>query len=135
METIFDKIIAGSIPCHKIYEDDLVLAILDIHPINEGHALVIPKTNSSNFTDLNNEYYQHLMKTVKIIADRLQEIYQPPKIGVIIEGFEVPKTHVHVFPAYSAEDFHKSRSKLLPATQDELLSALSKITLNKITLS
>ena len=42
-ETIFDKIIAGEIPCHKVYEDDHVLAFLDIGPISPGHTLVIPK--------------------------------------------------------------------------------------------
>jgi len=42
-ETIFSKIIAGDIPCHKLYEDDMVLAFLDINPLSKGHALVIPK--------------------------------------------------------------------------------------------
>ncbi|MCD4748186.1 MAG: HIT family protein [Thermoanaerobaculales bacterium] len=42
-ETIFDKIIAGEIPCHKVYEDEHVLVFLDIGPISPGHTLVIPK--------------------------------------------------------------------------------------------
>ena len=46
MSTIFSKIIAGEIPCHKIYEDDHVLAFLDINPLSAGHTLVIPKEES-----------------------------------------------------------------------------------------
>ena len=42
-ETIFSKILRGEIPCHKVYEDDHVLAFLDIGPLSEGHTLVIPK--------------------------------------------------------------------------------------------
>jgi histidine triad (HIT) family protein len=42
-ETVFDKIIAGEIPCHRVYEDDHVLAFLDIGPLSRGHTLVIPK--------------------------------------------------------------------------------------------
>lgn len=42
-ETIFSKIIRGEVPCHKVYEDDLVLAFLDIFPLSEGHTLVVPK--------------------------------------------------------------------------------------------
>jgi histidine triad (HIT) family protein len=42
-ETIFSKIIRGEVPCHKVYEDDDVLAFLDINPLSEGHTLVIPK--------------------------------------------------------------------------------------------
>ena len=42
-DTIFGKIIRGEIPCHRVYEDDLVLAFLDVNPISRGHTLVIPK--------------------------------------------------------------------------------------------
>lgn len=42
-ETVFTKIVAGQIPCHRLYEDDKVLAFLDVEPLSEGHALVIPK--------------------------------------------------------------------------------------------
>lgn len=51
-ETIFSKIIRGEIPCHKVYEDDLVLAFLDIHPIAPGHTLVIPKEPAATLDEL-----------------------------------------------------------------------------------
>ncbi|MFW5875117.1 MAG: HIT family protein [Myxococcota bacterium] len=54
-ETIFSKIIAGDIPCHKVYEDDLVLAFLDIGPLAEGHTLVIPKEPAETLDRLSEE--------------------------------------------------------------------------------
>lgn len=54
-ETIFSKIIAGEIPCHKVYEDDQVLAFLDINPLSEGHTLVIPKEPAVTLDALSDE--------------------------------------------------------------------------------
>jgi histidine triad (HIT) family protein len=54
-ETIFSKIIRGEIPCHRVYEDDLVLAFLDINPLCEGHVLVIPKEPAATVDQLSDE--------------------------------------------------------------------------------
>lgn len=54
-ETIFAKIIAGDIPCHKVYEDDQVLAFLDINPLSRGHTLVIPKEAVATLDELSDE--------------------------------------------------------------------------------
>lgn len=54
-ETIFDKILAGSIPCHRLYEDDHVLAFLDIGPLSQGHALLIPKERGAHLHELSND--------------------------------------------------------------------------------
>ena len=51
-ETIFSKILRGELSCHKVYEDDLVFAFLDIHPIAPGHTLVIPKEPARTFDEL-----------------------------------------------------------------------------------
>ena len=55
METIFSKILRGEIPCHKVYEDDLVLAFLDINPLTRGHVLVIPKEPAETLDKLSDE--------------------------------------------------------------------------------
>lgn len=54
-ETIFSKIIRGEIPCHKIFEDDHVLAFLDINPLSEGHCLVIPKEEKATLGELSDD--------------------------------------------------------------------------------
>ena len=53
--TIFSKIIAGEIPCHRVYEDDHVLAFLDIGPLSDGHLLVIPKEAKAQVDELSEE--------------------------------------------------------------------------------
>ena len=55
MTTVFSKIIAGDIPSHKVYEDDLVLAFLDVNPLSEGHTLVIPKEPAATLDKLSEE--------------------------------------------------------------------------------
>jgi len=55
MSTIFDKILDGEIPCQKVYEDDHVLAFLDINPLSEGHTLVIPKERKATLHELSDE--------------------------------------------------------------------------------
>ena len=54
-ETIFDKILAGEIPCHKVYEDEHVLAFLDIGPLSPGHTLVIPKERKAMLHELSDD--------------------------------------------------------------------------------
>lgn len=55
MSTVFDQILAGDIPCHRVYEDDHVLAFLDVNPLSEGHTLVIPKESKAHLHELSEE--------------------------------------------------------------------------------
>lgn len=98
--SIFTKIINGEIPCHKVYEDDKTFAFLDIHPIQPGHTLVVPKTQVDFVWDLDDGDYQALMATVKKVGGRLREVFpDKQRIGVMIEGLDVTEhAHVKVFP-------------------------------------
>lgn len=103
-DSIFTKIIRGEIPCHKLYEDDLTLAFLDIHPKQPGHTLVIPKKQVEFVWDLEDEDYQALMATVKRVARRLRDVMGQPYIGEMVIGIDVPHAHVHVFPFATTEE-------------------------------
>ena len=61
-DSIFTKIITGAIPSHKVYEDDLTVAFLDIHPVQSGHVLVVSKKQIDHFDDLPDEDYQAVFK-------------------------------------------------------------------------
>lgn len=104
-ESIFTKIVKGEIPCQKIYEDELTLAFLNIHPINPGHTLVIPKKQIAFLWDLPDEDYQAVMSTVKKVGVRIREIINPVRVGVHVVGLDVPHAHVHVFPFNTIEEF------------------------------
>lgn len=96
--SIFTKIINGEIPCHKIYEDNKTLAFLDIHPVAEGHTLVIPKVEVEFLWDLDDDDYSAVMSTAKKVALRLKEIIGKPYVGEMVVGTDVPHAHVHIVP-------------------------------------
>ena len=108
-DSIFTKIIKGEIPCHKVYEDELTFAFLDIHPKQPGHVLVIPKVQIDHIWDLPDKDYQALMATVKKVGNRIQAVLSPARVGVQVEGVGVPHAHVHVFPFNSVAEFHVVR--------------------------
>lgn len=99
-DSIFTKIIKGEIPCHKVYEDDKTIAFMDIHPVQEGHVLVVPKVQIDKLYDLPDDDYLALMTVAKKIASRMQEVLDPPRIAWAVEGFEVPHAHIHLVPIY-----------------------------------
>ena len=106
-DSIFTKIIKGEIPCHKIYEDEHTFAFLDIHPLNAGHTLLIPKTQVDSLWDLPDQDYAHIWQVAKKIQQRIQDLMQPPRVGVVVEGFGVPHAHIHIMPLYHGEDIKK----------------------------
>lgn len=91
-----------------MYEDELSFAFLDIHPINAGHVLVIPKVHEPDFYNLPDESYLGVMVTVKKISKLVQERLSPKRTGLVIAGFDVPHTHVHVIPMNSPDDITSS---------------------------
>lgn len=104
--SIFTKIIRGEIPCHKIYEDDKTFAFLDIHPVQPGMTLVITKTQAPTYLDLSDEDYQALWATVRKVAHKLRQAFpDKSKIGIQVEGLDVPHVHVKLIPIDSGEEF------------------------------
>lgn len=104
--SIFTKIINGDIPCHKVYEDELTFAFMDIYPIQPGMVVVVSKEQIDNFEDLPDEIYCAVMLTSKKIMHSLRKVFPAnKKIAVKIEGLDVPHAHATVFPIDSGEDF------------------------------
>jgi len=105
-DSIFTKIINGEIPCYKIYEDDKTFAFLDIHPIQTGQVLVVPKVQIGNFYELEEDYYRAFFETVKTVANKLKvEFPAKKKIGVMIEGLDVEHVHAKLFPIDSGDEY------------------------------
>lgn len=110
MDCRFCVIATGQASTYKIYEDDFSVAFLDIHPIREGHILVIPKAHQPDFYKLDEQGYMALMNTVKKMAALVDKTFQPHKVGLIVAGWDVPHTHVHIVPMH---DYHDITSKAL----------------------
>jgi len=124
-ESIFTKIVKGEIPSHKVYEDPLTLAFLDIHPIQPGHTLVIPKSQVEFVWDLPEEDYQALMSTVYKVAQRMREVLGVRFIGEIIEGVEVPHAHVKLIPFDTVAEF-RNIPDITAEPDHEALSEIAK---------
>ena len=103
MECIFCKIVKGEIPSYKLYEDDTVLAFLDINPYNPGHTLIVPKKHTLDITTIDNEELMHIMDVAKKMAKLLTEKLNCEGYTLIQNnGFvqEVKHFHLHVIPKY-----------------------------------
>jgi histidine triad (HIT) family protein len=103
MDCIFCKIIAGEIPCFKLYEDDASLAFMDINPANEGHALVIPKEHYADVHAVSNEALASTVVTAKKIAAALDKTLGPDGMNLIqcngpAAAQSVLHFHMHVLP-------------------------------------
>ncbi len=106
-DSIFTKIIKGEIPANKIYEDDKTIAFLDIHPVTEGHTLVVPKTQVEFVWDLPEEDYLALQRTVQKVALHLRETLAVPYVGEQIIGVDVPHAHIQLIPFRTATEFRR----------------------------
>ena len=97
MSSVFSKIIAGEIPCYKIYEDERTFAFLDINPETFGHTLVIPKTEVDKVYNLSDEDYTALMTTVKKLSQHMEKVLGARILWKVV-GTDVPHAHVHLMP-------------------------------------
>lgn len=123
MGSIFSKIIAGEIPCYKIYEDEKTLAFLDIHPETPGHTLVIPKVEVDKLYELQMEDYLAVMKTVKILASRMEKILGKRTLMRVI-GTDVPHAHVHLVSL----DPDYQYGQVVEMTEEEMKEMQKKLT-------
>ncbi|HEX6766722.1 MAG TPA: HIT family protein [Polyangiaceae bacterium] len=95
METIFSKILRGEIPCHKIYEDDLVLAFLDIGPLSKGHVLVIPKEPAETLDALSDESSAAIGRVLPRLCRAVKRVTGVEQYNVLENNG--PRAHQAVF--------------------------------------
>ena len=105
MSTVFTKIIDGELPGRFVWSDDLAVAFLSINPLGPGHTLVVPRAEVDHWVDADADLLAHLTRSPTPSAIAVRGIWQPPRVGLIVAGFEVPHLHVHVFPAWDMRAF------------------------------
>lgn len=129
--SIFSKIIKGEITSYKIAEDDYFLAFLDIHPLREGHVLIVPKTEIDKFFDLGENYLSRILVFAKPIAKAIEKSYSCNRCGLAVVGLEVPHAHLHLVPIDQIDDlnFHRPKLKL---SEEQLKRVQEKIVGNLI---
>jgi histidine triad (HIT) family protein len=104
-ETIFSKIISRELPADIIYEDDDVLAFLDINPVNPGSTLVIPKKWSRNILDIDSDTWGKLMEAVRMLTPAVKAAMNAGGVNIIMNNESAGSqiifhTHVHIIPRH-----------------------------------
>jgi histidine triad (HIT) family protein len=107
-DCLFCKIIRREIPCHKVYEDDLVISFLDIKPHAMGHTVVIPKVHAERVFDLKEDVLKELIIAVRKTMNLLQEKLNPDGFNVgwndgAAAGQVVKHLHVHIMPRWERD--------------------------------
>lgn len=98
MPTVFSRIIAGEFPGTFVHRDDRCVAFMSINPMAHGHVLVVPIMEVDHWIDMPAELAAHLFAVSHRIARAQQAAFRCDRVGMIIAGYEVPHTHVHLIP-------------------------------------
>ena len=123
MASLFTKIIAGEIPCQRVWEDPDHIAFLDIHPVQPGHTLVVPKREVGYLFDLDQDEYEALWRAVRAVESKLRETLGCERVVISVVGWEVAHVHVHLIPTHGLGDF--AFPQPCDATAEELERAAS----------
>jgi diadenosine tetraphosphate (Ap4A) HIT family hydrolase len=98
MATVFTRIINGELPGTFVHRDDRCVVFMSINPIARGHALVVPIEEIDHWVDAAPELAAHLFAVAHRVGRAQQAAFDCERVGVIIAGYEVPHTHIHVIP-------------------------------------
>ena len=98
MPTIFSRIIAGEIPGTFVQRDEHCVVFMSINPMAVGHALVVPIAEVDHWIDLPADLVIHLFQVAHRIGLAQKAAFDCDKVGLIVAGYEVPHTHIHVIP-------------------------------------
>jgi len=98
MPTVFSRIIAGEIPGTFVHRDERCVAFMSINPMAHGHVLVVPVQEVDHWIDMPADLAAHVFAVSYRIALAQQSAFNCERVGMIIAGYEVPHTHVHLIP-------------------------------------
>jgi histidine triad (HIT) family protein len=135
---IFCKIINNEIPSYKIYEDDLVLAILDLNPLSTGHTLIIPKKHAKDIFEIEEKYLERIAAVSKKISQKMKD-----QLGVAgvnfyhASGVHAEQTvfhfHLHIIPRREEDDicFTRAITKKTNVSDEEFKQTAGKLKIEK----
>lgn len=100
---IFCDVLEGRAKAHRVYEDDLSLAIMDINPFSSGHCLVIPKRHVPWWHDLSEEETESLFAAARIVSGKIMRAFHPDFVCMYARGRRIPHTHIFLVPTYKGD--------------------------------
>lgn len=125
MATLFTRIIKGELPSYKIFENDKVFAFLALDQINPGHTLIVPKVEVDHLMDVPERDLLEVFRISKPLARAIKEAFGCRRVGVMVQGFEVPHFHVHLVPVNTPGELDFSRAtRRAPEQMQEIQNRL-----------
>lgn len=136
MDCIFCKIVNGIIPSFKIYEDQNVIAILDISQTTKGHTLIIPKEHRKNLYEIEEDLSSKIFSVLPKLANAIKKAFNPIGLNVIINTEKPLQTvnhfHIHLIPRYDNDELNiefannqnKMTSELYEKIKKEIIEAI-----------
>lgn len=130
-DCIFCKILRGEIPSFKLHEDDRTYAFMDINPLNDGHALIVPKFHSENIYSTPDEWLGPTMSTARKVAAAVDKVIGPEGVNLLQAngpgaGQSVFHLHMHVIPRY-ADDGAGMNWEMVPGDMDAIAKLAEQI--------
>ncbi|MFX0539522.1 HIT family protein [Ornithinimicrobium sp. Y1847] len=130
MASLFTKILDGQIPGQVVHQDEVCAAILDIMPLTRGHVVLFPREEVDHWIDVDGPTRDHLFEVAATIGRAQLSAFGGERTGLIIQGFEVPHAHLHVFPTKDAKDFdltdrEQTDTEELATVAEQLRAALA----------
>ena len=122
MSTVFERLLAGELPCAKVYEDELVFAFMDAGQVNDGHVIVATKAPRETLLDCSEAEAEALMRVARRVALAVQKAFAPEGITVLqanrSAGWQtVPHLHLHVLPRHAGDGVELSWPRKEPGIE------------------
>ena len=132
MDCIFCKIVSNEIPSVKAYEDDRVLAFMDINPISEGHLLIIPKAHAASIYEITEDDFLSVMSVTHKLAAAVKKALNPDGINLLqLNGRAanqvVPHLHMHIVPRWSGDGLTISQWDMVAGDMENIKAVAEKI--------
>lgn len=132
MDCIFCKIAAGEIPSVRVYEDDRVLAFMDINPLSKGHLLIIPKAHAATIYEITEDDFLAVMSATHKLADAVKKALNPDGINLLqLNGRAanqvVPHLHMHIVPRWSGDGLTISQWDMVAGDMENIKAVAEKI--------
>ncbi|MGH6880488.1 HIT family protein [Hypericibacter sp.] len=108
-DCLFCKIAAGTVPGHILHEDEAIVAFLDINPIRDGHAQIVPRVHHAYFDELPPELASRILHLGQRLAVVLKRLYGVRRVAFCFTGGDVPHAHAHLVPMHMPTDITSRR--------------------------
>jgi histidine triad (HIT) family protein len=112
--SLFTRIIEGELPGRFVWKDEHCVAFLTINPIRPGHTLVVPRAEIDHWIDVDTTLGAHLHEVARTISTALKRAWDPPKVGLMVAGLEVPHVHYHLIPIWELGDMNFAKADTDP---------------------